>query len=133
MILSYFTSAGWPDVFILLLGVFVAAVAIYGTKTLSRSHAFSKREQEEAKRRWSVAQRWMTVFTDLFPLFGLLGTTLAILHTFLSLNGPIDPSSVMSNFAPGLTTTVSGIFCAVVNTILLQLEFNPAFEKRFEL
>jgi|GEM_PF-6674470 len=132
MILTYFTNLGFLDFIILTLGSGVAGFALYGTRQLSTNHTLNKRGAEEGRKRWLAIQRVMTVITDIFPLLGLLGTALAILNTFLSLSGPIDPSSVVANFAPGLTTTISGIFCAIVNTLLLQIYFNPALEKRFD-
>jgi biopolymer transport protein ExbB/TolQ len=132
MIIQYLSNFGALDFLITALGVLVAAMAIWGGKHLSKGKAVRSRTIEESREGWMALQRIMTVVTDLFPLMGLLGTALAILNTFMNLSGPVDPSSVVANFAPGLTTTISGIFWALVNTSLLQLYFSPNFEKQFE-
>ena len=132
MIVEYLTNLSALDALISLLGILVATLALWGGWRLSKAAPTRSRTIEEQLQRWLNAKRIMTVLTDLFPLFGLLGTALAILNTFMNLSGPVDPTSVVANFAPGLTTTISGIFWALVNTLLLQLYFAPAFDKRFE-
>ncbi|MGI5832485.1 MAG: MotA/TolQ/ExbB proton channel family protein [Thermoguttaceae bacterium] len=60
--------------------------------------------------------------TQLLPLLGLLGTVLAMLGTFSGIGASgkqIDPTKVISDFAPALTTTATGIMCLLFNLFFL--------------
>lgn len=133
MINSYFSNFTLLDAFILLLGAAVAIIAVAGGKSLSRDARIEqKHERHKRRARWQATLRATSVITDILPLLGLLGTALAILNTFMSLGGSIQSTEIVAKFAPGLTTTVSGISMAILNTVLIQIYFAPAFEKRFE-
>lgn len=56
---------------------------------------------------------------ELLPLMGLLGTVLGILNTFSAMQN-LNPGTdamqeIMRQFAPALTTTVTGIGCLIIN------------------
>src|SRR5690606_16885378 len=57
---------------------------------------------------------------EMLPLLGILGTVLALLMTLTSLGTAtvFDIKQVASDFAPALSTTVSGITFAVINLVL---------------
>lgn len=133
MISAYLTNLTLLDAFILLLGGAVAIVSVYGARTLG-NHGANERPREHRERRehWLSTLRIASVITDILPLLGLLGTALAILDTFMNLGGGIQSTEIVAKFAPGLTTTVSGLSMAILNTVLIQTFFAPAFEKRFE-
>lgn len=132
MITGYLTNIGALDIVIILLGVGVAVVSIYGSWILGQTGIAERaRDRAALKTRWTSLLRSLSVITDILPLLGLLGTALAILNTFLGLGGAIDSAEIVANFAPALTTTISGIFFAIVNTVIIQSVLTPAFEKRF--
>ncbi len=81
--------------------------------------------------RAAVARRIGGVVTDILPLLGLFGTVAALLVTFANIGPTVAPSEIIANFAPGLTTTVSGLVWAVVNLVVLQTLFVPAQNKVF--
>ena len=93
---------------ILLITQFVFVVALFG--------------------RWKFATQngdfWRNLFAsccEFFPLLGLLGTVLGILNTFGNMPSNMDSSAmqeILGNFAPALTTTVSGILCLIPNLFL---------------
>lgn len=78
-----------------------------------------------------VVRRFSGVVTDILPLLGLFGTVAALLVTFAKIGPAMAPSEIIANFAPGLTTTVSGLVWAVVNLVVLQTVFVPAQRKVF--
>jgi hypothetical protein len=132
MLKGYFHHLSFLDYTIIVVGLIIFLLACHGTRNLKRTGPPGTRtEQVRFKNLWVARQRIMTVITDLLPLAGLLGTALAILNTFLALGGSTDPSHIIPNFAPGLTTTISGIGFAMVNSFVLQAYFNPALEQRF--
>ena len=64
--------------------------------------------------------------TQLLPLLGLLGTVMAMLGTFSGIGTSgkqIDPTKVVSDFAPALTTTATGIMCLLFNLFFLMLSY----------
>ncbi|MDO5581201.1 MAG: MotA/TolQ/ExbB proton channel family protein [Planctomycetia bacterium] len=65
-------------------------------------------------------QRVLAMLMEILPLLGLLGTILALLKTFQSIgmdSGTINIHEIISNFAPALTTTASGIIMLVINLV----------------
>jgi MotA/TolQ/ExbB proton channel family protein len=79
--------------------------------------------------RWRVddfdlrSDPWLThlaAAAEWFPLLGLIGTVAAILQTFSSLGAPgATPSArdIISNYAPAITATGSGLFMALMNIL----------------
>lgn len=57
---------------------------------------------------------------ELLPLLGILGTVLALLMTLTNIGTAtvFDIKQVAADFAPALSTTVSGISFAVINLVL---------------
>lgn len=62
---------------------------------------------------------WLSMFFELFPLLGLLGTVFGLLNTFknVKLNSEtgLDIGNMLGDFAPALTSTVSGIIALMIN------------------
>ena len=50
-------------------------------------------------------------------MLGLLGTVAGILQTFSSIQGPVQPQTVIRLYAPAITATGSGLFMALVNIL----------------
>lgn len=59
---------------------------------------------------------------EIFPLMGLLGTVAGLLNTFdslgVSIEGEIEIMGMLKNFAPAMTSTVSGILALLGNMIV---------------
>lgn len=129
---AYFQNLSGLDVLIWLIGGTIAILSGIGIWWLNRKgRALDRREVELMKARYQALLRFGNVGTDLLPLLGLLGTALAILNTFFGLSGTPDSSEIVANFAPALTTTVSGIGFAIVNTFVIQGFLVPACEQFF--
>jgi MotA/TolQ/ExbB proton channel family protein len=82
--------------------------------------------------RWRVddfdirSDPWLThlaAAAEWFPLLGLIGTVAAILQTFSSLGAvgvtpeQTSPRAIISNYAPAITATGSGLFMALMNIL----------------
>src|SRR5262249_27015464 len=64
--------------------------------------------------------RWLSNLAqaaEWFPMLGLLGTVGGILQTFASATGGMAPDQVIRNYAPAITATGSGLFCALINIL----------------
>ena len=129
---AYLQNLSGLDFLIFLIGGGIAVFSGIGIWRLNRKgRALDPRELELMRARYQVLLRFGNVGTDLLPLLGLLGTALAILNTFFGLSGTPDSSEIVANFAPALTTTVSGIGFAIVNTFLIQGFLVPAYQQFF--
>lgn len=66
------------------------------------------------------ALRFGSFCTELLPLLGILGTVLALLLTLNNLGtvSTFDVRQVTRDFAPALSTTVSGLVFAIINMLL---------------
>jgi biopolymer transport protein ExbB/TolQ len=67
-------------------------------------------------------QSLMLLFTELLPILGLLGTMLALMHTFEGIGsasgGKPEIAAMIQRFAPALTTTISGLIMVLPNLAL---------------
>ena len=65
---------------------------------------------------------WLHELCELFPLLGLLGTVGGLLNTFknvqLNAEKGFDIGSMLGDFAPALTSTVSGIVALMLNLVV---------------
>src|SRR5262249_9362981 len=52
-----------------------------------------------------------------FPLLGLLGTVAGILQTFSKVTGEVPPQQIITDYAPAITATGSGLFMALINIL----------------
>jgi hypothetical protein len=50
-------------------------------------------------------------------MLGLLGTVGGILQTFTGVTGGMAPDQIIRNYAPAITATGSGLFCALINIL----------------
>lgn len=65
---------------------------------------------------------WLTNLAqaaEWFPLLGLIGTVAAILQTFGSFKGNVNPTpaEIIRAYAPAITATGSGLFMALINIL----------------
>jgi len=130
---SYIEHFSWLDILIWLLGgtVFLcqaAAIVLLRTGVLSSSKPV---HLDTLKPRYHLIGRLSSVAVDALPLLGLLGTVAALLVTFTGMAGGPVTSSVVADFAPGLTTTISGLVTALLNLICLQLVYVPTMRNYF--
>lgn len=72
-----------------------------------------------------LVNRVSVLSIDIFPMLGLLGTVVALLNTFAGIRGQTISTNVIATFAPGLTTTVSGLGAALVNLFVYTLCLSP--------
>jgi biopolymer transport protein ExbB/TolQ len=67
-------------------------------------------------------QSLLLLFTELLPILGLLGTMLALMHTFEGIGdapeGKPEIAAMIQRFAPALTTTISGLIMVLPNLTL---------------
>jgi hypothetical protein len=64
--------------------------------------------------------RWLNNLAqaaEWFPMLGLLGTVGGILQTFAGATGGMAPDQIIRNYAPAITATGSGLFCALINIL----------------
>ena len=105
------------DWFILGLGavLFVVQIWLSWRALLWRGVSFDERPD-----------RWLTNLgqaAEWFPMLGLIGTVAGILQTFGSISGtgagPVTPQDIISNYAPAITATGSGLLMALINILPL--------------
>ena len=60
--------------------------------------------------------------TELLPLLGIMGTVIGLLNTFASFGvtngGQPDVPKLVATFAPAMSTTLSGLFAALLNLLV---------------
>lgn len=99
------------------LSIRTGAVAVHGPK-------FDRRIRQTVS-----AIRCATLAIDGLPLLGLLGTVAALLVTFAGMTGTKLGNNVIADFAPGLTSTISGIAFALINLLAFNLLLLPAYQR----
>ncbi|MEZ6044255.1 MAG: MotA/TolQ/ExbB proton channel family protein [Planctomycetaceae bacterium] len=124
----YLNHLSFIDWIILVLGGAVLVFQVRERKYLLAHQNSINKELLEAKQRASRVFRVTTVGIDGFPLLGLLGTVASLLVTFAGISGNKVTTNVISDFAPGLTSTVSGLACSLVNLVVLQMFLVPVLE-----
>jgi hypothetical protein len=116
------------DLLIVILGIATLGFQLREWRFLAANQALINNPFQEAQRRAYRIVRIATLAIDGFPLLGLLGTVASLLVTFAGIQGNQVTSNIISDFAPGLTSTVSGLFCSLANLGFLQLWLVPAVE-----
>jgi hypothetical protein len=109
---EYLNHFSFMDGIILCLGamLFVAQTILAWRALQWRGTKFDERPD-----RWlnNLAQA-----AEWFPLLGLLGTVSGILLTFSTASkGAMTPSQIITSYAPAITATGSGLFCALLNIL----------------
>jgi len=97
----------------LILGL---GTALFALQTLCAWRALHWRDSSFDER----LDRWLSNLAqaaEWFPLLGLLGTVAGILQTFSSIQGQVQPQTVIRLYAPAITATGSGLFMALVNIL----------------
>jgi biopolymer transport protein ExbB/TolQ len=126
----YWTYLSVIDWTILVLGVVVIGRQLREYRFLKRSSGnLINQDLCRAEDRAAKIIRLATLAIDGFPLLGLLGTVASLLVTFAGMKGPQITTNIIADFAPGLTSTVSGLICAITNLIVFQLLLVPAAMK----
>ncbi|MGL4461186.1 MAG: MotA/TolQ/ExbB proton channel family protein [Planctomycetia bacterium] len=132
----YFKYWSSLDRLILLAGAAVLASQVIGALWLRGSAPPPAGRVYEAQRsRYLFLARVAAAAVDAFPLLGLLGTVSSLLVAFAGVGaagvGGLR-SNIISDFAPALTTTISGLVTALVNLLVYQLFLLPAVQERFD-
>lgn len=130
LILLYINNCSFIDVLIIALGV--GAIVFQ----LLQSFGFNKSKSQQlinsplrqAKGRAIKVVRFATFAIDSFPLLGLLGTVSSLLVTFAGVKGNTINSNVIADFAPGLTSTISGLVFAILNLAVFNFFLLPSVE-----
>lgn len=124
---TYFSVIDWT---ILLLGVAVIWRQLREYIFLKRSSGnLINQDLARAEDRAAKIIRLATLAIDGFPLLGLLGTVASLLVTFAGMKGPQLSTNIIADFAPGLTSTVSGLICSIANLVVFHLLLVPAATK----
>ena len=113
----------WIDWLIYAIGVslFVVQILFY------KWHHDGKRFQfVQYLSKW---QQIFLVIAELLPLLGLLGTVLGLMQTFgnfqtMKTGAKVDLTLMIQNFAPALSTTLSGLLFVIPNLVINALLFN---------
>ncbi len=108
MISAYWNAMVYFDLFIWICGLGMFA---------SLMHLCIRRQHYSAKTLEKFRDSSL-YFCEFFPLAGLLGTMLGLLATFSSMeSGKPDIGVLFNNFAPALTSTISGLLMLILNLI----------------
>ena len=109
---GYLEYLSWYDRIILTLG----GMAILTQVVFYAMYVLKIAGFDRAVMKWLD---WLSMFFELFPLLGLLGTVFGLLNTFknVKLNSEtgLDIGNMLGDFAPALTSTVSGIIALMFN------------------
>jgi len=112
---SYWETArnNWLDWVILVLGGGLGLAHFWGL--IMRAHGKKVLFVQNLDR----YREFCLQLTELLPVLGLLGTVFSLMHTFkeFQLGSPDAPdlSKIITNFAPALSTTISGLLGVCVN------------------
>jgi len=125
MLDQYFTQIGngsWFDIFIIAVGVMLMLAHIQAL--LLRLAGRRRKFVQDLGRR----QQFLLSMIEILPMLGLIGTVIGLLNTFALFdtgeNAQPDLSLVVKEFAPALTTTLSGLAMAVPNLALNALLYS---------
>ncbi len=107
----YFEHISLMDALILTIG---AVLFVSQTSLAWRALQWRGARFDERPDRWlnNLAQA-----AEWFPMLGLLGTVGGILQTFTNVTGGMAPDQIIRNYAPAITATGSGLFCALINIL----------------
>ena len=95
--------------------LFLGIVMLVAQTILFLGYVFKTATLDRTAKKWLA---WCCMLFELFPLLGLLGTICGLLNTFEGIkvaDTGFDVGSMLGDFAPALTTTVSGIIALMVN------------------
>ena len=122
----YLRHFGFWDGLIAALGSSVLAYQIFmwhQSRTVRLPNQGPTHDQFRIRFVWTM--RIATLAVDGLPLLGLLGTVTALLVTFAGMGGVKLDTNIVASFAPGLTSTITGIFFALANLAVLSLMVQP--------
>ncbi len=114
---------------IAILGIIVLAIQVKAFLNSKELNATRGPAYDKQIKQLTNAIRYGTLAVDGLPLLGLLGTVGALLVTFAGMGGETASAAMIANFAPGLTSTVSGLIFAIVNLLALNLALIPAYQR----
>lgn len=108
MVSAYWNNLNFFDAVILICGLLMLGLQIY--------YCVCRKDYKVAK--LEETRQGILYFCEFFPLAGLLGTMLALLVTLSSMgSGKPDIGVIFTNFAPALTSTISGLLMLMVNLV----------------
>jgi hypothetical protein len=125
----YWNHLSGMDALILTLGAIVFGLQVREYRFLGTSAAMINQDLANAENRATNIVRVATLAIDGFPLLGLLGTVASLLVTFAGMKSSQAPTNIISDFAPGLTSTVSGLIGSITNLAFFQLGLVPSVAK----
>ena len=129
LIQLYFRYFGFFDVVCWCLGILAFWLQFNGFRQ-ARSISTTRGAGFDKKFNSLVSSlRYGTLAVDALPLIGLLGTVGALLVTFSGMDSGIAIGEIIHRFAPGLTSTVSGLLLAISNLAFLNLWLLPEYQR----
>lgn len=109
-------AGSWFDIFIICVGAVLMLAHIHAL--LLRLAGRRRKFVQDLGRR----QQFLLSLIEILPMLGLIGTVIGLLNTFALFDtgesAQPDLSTVVKQFAPALTTTLSGLAMAVPNLVL---------------
>lgn len=125
LISLYFANQSFIDCVIWSLGIVVIVWQLRVGYQLRGGGPRTAAAKQRLQLRYALLLRVASLAVDGLPMLGLLGTVGALLVTFAGIGGGPIRSNVIADFAPGLTTTISGLFWALANLVCLRLVLEP--------
>ena len=125
----YLQNFGFFDQLVWLLGIL--AVLYQGWAWWNSREVKANRgpDFDEKFLQLKLGARFANLAIDGLPLIGLLGTIAALLLTFASMTDGVALGEIIPKFAPGLTSTCSGLLWAVVNLVFFNLLLQPKLQE----
>lgn len=113
MILSYLKSCSGIDCVIFVCGIVLLAIQLSAIlKMFYKEHSPVQAKKDLDN---------YSAFFDFFPLMGMCGTGLGLLNTFSQFKTEevtLNMKFLVSQLAPAMTSTVTGILCLFINMVI---------------
>jgi hypothetical protein len=129
LFLAYWKHFSGADYFICLFGIVVAGLQLWAYWQARQSNVKSGPAYVALDRKIEWALRVSGFGIDSLPMLGLLGTVGSLLNTLAGMKGTRLADDAIANFAPALTTTISGLLLSLINLAILELALKPEFQR----
>ncbi|MFW5799990.1 MAG: MotA/TolQ/ExbB proton channel family protein [Spirochaetota bacterium] len=95
------------------------------SSTIEKSQIIEKLEKNKIT--WFKGAGMIREMIALLPFLGILGTVIGLLNTLhnFSLRSGTGIESVMADFAPALTSTISALILTIINMVIFNLSLYP--------